>query len=90
MEDIGIDAVKSSTAEMTKAFWNVFVECNDIVVEWRNLNDIIARMELAWQCRYRFKRPRCYHTGIEPKRQNRTRKKQRLTRLQRRWKRQRR
>ena len=89
MEDIGIDAVKSSTAEMTKAFWNVFVECNDIVVEWRNLNDIIVRMELAWQCRYRFKRPRCYHTGIEPKRQNRTRKKQRLTRLQRRWNRQR-
>lgn len=36
------------------------------------------------------KRPRYYHTGIEPKRQNRTRKKQRLTRLQRRWKRQRR
>lgn len=34
------------------------------------------------------KRPRYYHTGIEPKRQNRTRKKQRLTRLQRRWKRQ--
>ena len=90
MEDIGIDAVKSSTAEMTKAFWNVFVEGNDIVVKWRNLNDIIARMVLAWQCRYRFKRPRCYHTGIEPKRQNRTRKKQRLTRLQRRWKRQRR
>ena len=90
MEDIGIDAVKSSTAEMTKAFWNVFVEGNDIVVKWRNLNDIIARMELAWQCRYRFKRPHYYHTGIQPKRQNRTRKKQRLTRLQRRWKRQRR
>lgn len=36
------------------------------------------------------KRPRYYHTGIEPKRQNRTRKKQRLTRLQRRWKRQKR
>lgn len=34
------------------------------------------------------KRPRYYHTGIEPKRQNRTRKKQRLTRLQRRAKRQ--
>ena len=34
------------------------------------------------------KRPRYYHTSIEPKRQNRTRKKQRLTRLQRRWKRQ--
>lgn len=90
MEDIGIDAVKSSTAEMTKAFWNVFVECNDIVVEWRNLNDIIVRMELAWQCRYRFKCPRCYHTSIEPKQQNRTMRKQRLTRLQRRWKRQRR
>lgn len=36
------------------------------------------------------KRPRYYHTGIEPKRHNRTRKKQRLTRLQRRWKRQKR
>lgn len=36
------------------------------------------------------KRTRYYHTGIEPKRQNRTRKKQRLTRLQRRWKRQKR
>ena len=84
MEDIGIDAVKSSTAEMTKAFWNVFVECNDIVVEWRNLNDIIVRMENAWQCRYSYKRPRYSHTSIEPKRQNRTRKKQRLTRLQRR------
>lgn len=34
------------------------------------------------------KRPRYYHAGIEPKRQNRTRKKQRLTRLQRRAKRQ--
>lgn len=34
------------------------------------------------------KRPRYYHTSIEPKRQNRTRKKQRLTRLQRRTKRQ--
>lgn len=87
---VGLEETKMAVAEMTKAFWNVFVECNDIVVEWRNLNDIIARMELAWQCRYRFKRPRYYHTGIEPKRQNRTRKKQRLTRLQRRWKRQRR
>ena len=86
---VGLEETKMAVAEMTKAFWNVFVEGNDIVVKWRNLNDIIARMELAWQCRYRFKRPRYYHTGIEPKRQNRTRKKQRLTRLQRRWKRQR-
>ena len=36
------------------------------------------------------KYPKYRHTGVEPKRQNRTRKKQRLTRLQRRWKRQRR
>lgn len=34
------------------------------------------------------KYPRYEHTGVEPKRQNRTRKKQRLTRLQRRAKRQ--
>lgn len=33
--------------------------------------------------------PHYYRTGIKPKHQNRTRKKQRLTRLQRRWKRQR-
>lgn len=87
---VGLEEVKMASAEMVKAFWNVVVEGNDIVVKWKNLNDIIARMELAWQCRYRFKRPRYYHTGIEPKRQNRTRRKQRLTRLQRRWKRQRR
>lgn len=87
---VGLEEIKMATAEMTKAFWSVFVEGNDIVVRWKNLNDIIVRMENAWQCRYRFKRPRYYHTGIEPKRQNRTRKKQRLTRLQRRWKRQRR
>ena len=36
------------------------------------------------------KRPKYYRTGITPKWSNRTRKKQRLTRLQRRWKRQRR
>ena len=88
MEGIGADAVKRATSEMTKMFWNIFVEGNDATVKWRNLNDIIARMELAWHCRYRFKRPRYYHTSIEPKRQNRTRKKQRLTRLQRRAKRQ--
>ena len=85
---VGLEEVKRATAEMTKAFWKVFVEGNDIIVKWKNLNDIIARMELAWQCRYRFKCPRYYHTGIEPKQQNRTRKKQRLTRLQRRAKRQ--
>lgn len=83
---VGLEEVKMANAEMTKAFWNVFVEGNDIVVNWKNVDDIIARMELAWQCRYRFKRPRYYHTSIEPKRQNKTRKKQRLTRLQRRWK----
>jgi hypothetical protein len=90
MEDIGADAVKRVTSEMTKMVWNVFVEGNDAATKWRNVNDIIARMELAWQCRYRFKRTRYYHTGIEPKRHNRSRKKQRLTRLQRRWKRQKR
>lgn len=47
-------------------------------------------MERLAHCLRGGKRPRYYHTGIEPKRQNRTRKKQRLTRLQRRWKRQRR
>lgn len=85
---VGLEEVKMASDEMMKAYWSVVVEGNDIAVKWKNLNDIIARMELAWQCRYRFKRPRYYHTSIESKRQNRTRKKQRLTRLQRRAKRQ--
>ena len=85
---VGLEEVKMANDEWTKVVWNALVEGNDIVVKWKDLNDIIARMELAWQCRYRFKRPRYYHTGIEPKRQNRTRKKQRLTRSRRRWKRQ--
>lgn len=85
---VGLEEVKKETSEMTKEFWKVFVEGCNVDSKWRNLNDIIARMELAWQCRYRLKRPRYYHTSIEPKRQNGTRKKQRLTRLQRRAKRQ--
>ena len=38
---VGLEEVKRATAEMTKAFWNVFVEGNDIIVKWKNLNDII-------------------------------------------------
>ena len=85
---VGLEEIKMSSAEMLEEYWKVFVEGKALVAKWNNVNDIIARMELAWQCRYRFKRPRYYHTGIQPKRQNRTRKKQRLTRLQRRAKRQ--
>ena len=87
---VGLEEIKMANAEMLEEYWKVFVEGKALVAKWNNVKDIIARMELAWQCRYRFKRPRYYHTGIEPKRQNRTRKKQRLTRLQRRWKRQKR
>ena len=85
---VGLEEIKMANAEMLKEYWKVFVEGKALVAKWNNVKDIIARMELAWQRPYLFKRPRYYHTGIEPKRQNRTRKKQRLTRLQRRAKRQ--
>lgn len=85
---VGLEEIKMANAEMLEEYWKVFVEGKALVAKWNNVKDIIARMELAWQCRYRFKRPRYCHTSIEPKRQNRTRKKQRLTRLQRRAKRQ--
>ena len=53
----------------------------------------ISRLERKMKrflCYYRGgKYPKYEHTGVEPKRVNKTRKKQRLTRLQRRWKRQR-
>lgn len=74
-------------------WWRVFRECG---WEFDRLNRrlfLIAK-ELRkdmkrLSCYLRGgKRPRYYHTVIEPKRQNRTRKKQRLTRLQRRAKRQ--
>jgi hypothetical protein len=38
---------------------------------------------------YTLGKAKYFHTSIEPKRQNRTRKKRRLTRLQKRWKKQR-
>lgn len=60
----------------------------------RKLHQILKKLrkdvERLSCCSRGGQRSRYYHTGIEPKRQNRTRKKQRLTRLQRRWKRQRR
>ena len=84
---VGLEELKMANDEFMKVVWNALVEGNDIIVKWKNLNDIIARMELAWR---KHRCPRYYHTGIEPKRQNRTRKKQRLTRLQRKWKRQKR
>lgn len=76
-------------------WWRIFRECG---WEFDRLNRRISLITKKLRkdmkrlsCYLRGgKRPRYYHTGIEPKRQNRTRKKQRLTRLQRRWKRQRR
>lgn len=72
------------------AFREVSRELNDYN---RKLHQIVKKLRRDVErlsCRFRGgKRPRYYHTGIEPKRQNKTREKQRLTRLQRRWKRQR-
>lgn len=58
-------------------------ECRVAAVMWKKVHYLLN----SW-CKYH--KPKKYlRTGIKPKYQNRTRKKQRLTRLQRRWKRQR-
>lgn len=56
------------------------------------LGSVMWRLVMAYQCcPYNSCKPKKYlRTGITPKWNNRTRKKPRLTRLQRRWKRQRR
>lgn len=56
------------------------------------LGPVMWRLVMAYQCcPYNGCKPKKYlRTGITPKWSNRTRKKQKLTRLQRRWKRQRR
>lgn len=89
------DFVDASVAAMRFAedWWSAFRET---VREFDRLNrrfSLIAKKlhkDMKRLSRYLRggKCPRYYHTGIEPKRQNRTRKKQRLTRLQRRTKRQ--
>ena len=83
-----MDEFERAYNEFTSAWTSAFMETsNELKFYTRLLRKDIKRLH----CYLRGgKRPRYYHTGIEPKRQNRTRKKQRLTRLQRRWKRQRR
>lgn len=74
---------------------------NRLVAEAEKLGESIDRLIKSYEESQRLfkviaglarygKPPKYYRTGITPKWSNRTRKKQRLTRLQRRWKRQRR
>lgn len=83
-----IDDVEVVAKEFTTTFLDEFNEVNrKLAYEIRKLGKVMKSLH----CYLRGgKRSRYYHTGIEPKRQNRIRKKQRLTRLQRRWKRQKR
>ena len=82
-----MDRLEMACSEFTLAWMSAFEETSDELKFYtRLLRKDIKRLS----CYLRGgKHPRYYHTGIEPKRQNRTRKKQRLTRLQKRWKRQR-
>jgi hypothetical protein len=88
-----MDEIESVCSEFTSAWIDAFR------VVGRNFDDYNRKLHrIAKKLRKDIKRlscylrggkrPRYYHTGIEPKRQNTTRKKQRLTRLQRRAKRQ--
>lgn len=90
-----MDEFERACSEFTSAYSEATLGWISIFEETSNKLKFYARLlrkdirRLAYYLRG-GKRPRYYHTGIEPKRQNRTRKKRRLTRLQRRWKRQRR
>lgn len=74
---------------------------NRLAAEVRKMGESIDRLIKSYEESQRLfkfmaglarygKPPKYYRTGITPKWSSRTRKKQRLTRLQRRWKRQRR
>lgn len=74
---------------------------NTLAAEVRKLGETIKNLVKSYEESQRLfkvmaglarygKPPKYYRTGITPKWSNRIRKKQRLTRLQRRWKRQRR
>ena len=81
-----MDGFEKARSEFISAWMSAFKETsNKLKFYTRLLRKDIRR--LSYYLRG-GKRPRYYHTSIEPKRQNRTRKKQRLTRLQRRAKRQ--
>ena len=83
-----MDEFEKACSEFASAWMSAFKETNNKLKFYARL---LRKDMKRLSCYLRGgKRPRYYHTGIEPKRQNRTRKKQRLTRLQRRWKRQRR
>lgn len=86
------DRCKSLVDEWWEAYIATMVaydeECRAATVMWRKVKYLLNRIHSAW-CKYHKPKKKYLRTGIKPKYQNRTRKKQRLTRLQRRWKRQR-
>lgn len=84
---------------LVDSWWDAYIatmdayneECRQATVVWKKVNYLLRRIERDWRKYCYAHKPKKYlRTGIKPKYQNRTRKKQRLTRLQRRWKRQRR
>lgn len=76
-EELEVGNVSYGINEMTNAFTEATNECRRLTVA------LTAIVRL-------YKRPKRLRTGVTPKIHNRTRKKQRLTRLQRRAKRQKR
>lgn len=88
-----MDEIESICSKFTSCWIDVFRVVGRILDDYnRKLHRIAKKLRKdikRLSCYLRGgKHPRYYHTGIEPKRQNTTRKKQRLTRLQRRTKRQ--
>lgn len=71
-----------------REFWQVWAE---VFIEstrrYDELSLAIQRLVKEYS-RLHCKKSKLHHTGVQPRWSNRTRKKQRLTRLQRRWKRQ--
>lgn len=96
-----IHEIECAKKRLVNEWWKSYKANARLAEEAEKLGESIDRLVKSYEESQRLfkviagmarygKRPKYYRTGITPKWSNRTRKKQRLTRLQRRWKRQRR
>lgn len=97
---MNIHEIESAKKRLVNDYWESYKANSRLAAEVEKLGKIIDMLTKAYEESQRLfkimcclakcgKRPKYYRTGITPKWSNRTRKKQRLTRLQRRHKRQR-
>lgn len=97
---MNIHEIESAKKRLVNDYWESYKANSRLAAEVEKLGKTIDMLTKAYEDSQRLfkimcclakysKRPKYYRTGITPKWSNRTRRKQRLTRLQRRHKRQR-